>query len=120
LIKNADRKLRSKTSSPLSEAMTPVVAPNPRRVAAGRLNRLKRKGLTPEGRERLRQAALRNRPWRFSTGPRTPEGKARVAKNGKRSQRGPVSVRDLKAQLAGLRGLVEEMRAARALVKTGS
>jgi len=28
-------------------------APNPRRVVAGRLNRAKRKGLTPEGRERL-------------------------------------------------------------------
>ena len=40
-----------------------------------------RKGLTPAGRERLRRAAARNRPWRFSTGPRTPEGKARSRAN---------------------------------------
>lgn len=40
-----------------------------------------RKGLTPKGRERLRQAALRNKPWRLSTGPRTPEGKARSRAN---------------------------------------
>ncbi len=32
--------------------------PSPARVAAGKENRKKRKGLTPEGRERLRQAAL--------------------------------------------------------------
>jgi len=37
--------------------------PNPRRQQAGRVNRLKRGPLTPEGRERLRQAALTNRPW---------------------------------------------------------
>lgn len=47
----------------------------PRQVAA-RINRKKRKGLTPEGREALRQAALTNRPWEHSTGPRTAAGKA--------------------------------------------
>ena len=50
--------------------------PNPRRVAAGKRNRAKRKGLTPEGRGKLRQSALRHKPWRFSSGPKTPEGKA--------------------------------------------
>ena len=40
-----------------------------------------RKGLTAKGRARLRRAALRNKPWRFSTGPRTPEGKARSRAN---------------------------------------
>ena len=89
--------------------------PNPNRVRAGRLNRLKRRGLTPAGRERLRQAALRNQPWRFATGPRTPEGKARVAANGKARQQGPKSVRQIRAELAGLRGLLKEMQAARQL-----
>ena len=40
---------------------TPDHQPNPARVAAGRLNRTKRKGITPEGRERLRRGALANR-----------------------------------------------------------
>ena len=65
-------------------------SPNPRRVEAGRRNRKKWKGFTPEGLERLRQAALTNRPWEHSTGPRTPEGKARVAANGKARQKGPT------------------------------
>jgi hypothetical protein len=78
------------------------------------LNHQKRKGLTPEGRERLRQAALANRPWQFSTGPRTPEGKARVARNGKRRQLGPLSVREIRADLAELRTLVAQMQQARA------
>ena len=56
---------------------------DPRRVAAGKFHYAKRKGLTPEGLERLRAAALANKPWLHSTGPRTPEGKARSAANGK-------------------------------------
>ena len=47
-------------------------APNPRRVAAGERNRTKRRGLTAEGREKLRQSALAARPWQYATGPRTP------------------------------------------------
>jgi hypothetical protein len=96
-------------------ADAPTHVPNPRKLAACRLNLAKRKGLTPEGRERLRQAALRNRPWRFSTGPRTPEGKAKMVINGKRRQLGPRSVREVRADLAGLRQLLEDMRAARAV-----
>ena len=52
-----------------------------RQIEANRRNWAKWKGLTAEGRERLRQTALRNEPWRFSTGPRTPEGKARSRAN---------------------------------------
>jgi hypothetical protein len=89
--------------------------PDPKRVVAGRLNRAKRKGLTPEGRERLRQAAMKNQPWRFSTGPRTPAGKAKVAVNGKRRQLGPLSVREIRADLAGLCALVKSLRESRNL-----
>jgi hypothetical protein len=49
-------------------------------VAAGRLNRLKRKGLTPAGAARLSQAARDRKPWEHSTGPRTAAGKARARK----------------------------------------
>ena len=98
LVANTDSKLASKAAR---------CRPNPNRVRAGRLNRLKRQGLTPAGRERLRQAALRNRPWRFATGPRTPEGKARVAANAKAGQQGPKSVR---AWLSPDQGLLVRMR----------
>jgi hypothetical protein len=92
----------------------PTQIPNPRRVAACRPNLAKPKGLTPEGRERLREAALKNQPWRFSTGPRTPEGKAQMVLNGKKRQLGPRSVREVRADLAGLRALLDDMQAARA------
>jgi hypothetical protein len=82
-------------------------------VAAGRQNQVKHKGLTPAGRERLRQAVLRSRPWRFSTGPRTAAGKARSAQNGRARQRGPASVRQLRAELADVRALLGELRAGR-------
>ena len=41
-----------------------------------------------EGRKRLRQAALTNQPWRFSSGPKTTRGKASSAANGKKRKRG--------------------------------
>ncbi len=88
-------------------------SPNPRRVAAGKLNRAKRQGLTPEGRERLRQAALKNQPWRLSTGPRTPEGKAKAALNSCEQQLGPLSVRAIKRGLTDLQALAQEMREGR-------
>lgn len=79
---------------------------SPRRVAAGRANRAKRGPLTAWGRQRLREAALRNRPWLFSTGPKTAEGKSRAAANGKRRQTGPISVREMKADLKEVRSLI--------------
>ena len=96
-------------------ASTP--SPNPRRVAAGRLNRQKRQGLTPEGRERLRQAALAGRPWLHSSGPKTAEGKARVAQNAKRRQAGEPSAREVRRELAALTGLVVDMAALRRLAQ---
>jgi hypothetical protein len=70
---------------------------------------MKCKGLTPQGREKLPQAALLHQPWRFSTGPRTPAGKAQATLNGKRRQLGIRSVREIKADLADVRSLLREM-----------
>ncbi|TWT40943.1 hypothetical protein RAS1_36310 [Phycisphaerae bacterium RAS1] len=44
-----------------------------------------RRGLTKDGRRRLREAALRNRPWTYATGPRTAAGKARSSGNATKS-----------------------------------
>lgn len=52
-----------------------------RKIEANRANLQKRRGLSPEGRQDLREAALRNRPWDHSTGPRTTEGKNRSSRN---------------------------------------
>jgi len=90
--------------------------PNPRRVAAGRKNRLKRRGLTAAGAEKLRQAALLNQPWSRSTGPRTEEGKARAARNGKLRQKGKHSVRELRAELAGVQSLIDAVSRCRSLL----
>ena len=79
------------------------------RMAAGRRNRQLSGPLTERGRQRLRDAALRNQPWRFSTGPRTFEGKARAAMNGRCHQPDPVSLRQLRAGIAGFGGLVSQM-----------
>ncbi len=94
----------------------PDAVPNPRRVAAGRRNRAKRKGLSPAGREKLRQTALKHRPWRFSTGPRTPEGKAKVALNGKKRQRDELSVREIRTELGESNALLTAMAASRQAV----
>jgi hypothetical protein len=93
--------------------------PNPKRVAAGKLNRQKNKGLTPAGRERLRQAAFFHRPWEQATGPRTPEGKARVAANGRLQQVGEQSGRELQAMLAGLGKLVGDLATLRWSLQQG-
>jgi hypothetical protein len=52
--------------------MPKIVTP---RQAAARKNRKKWKGHSPEGLEALRQRARANRPWEFSTGPRSADGK---------------------------------------------
>jgi hypothetical protein len=95
-------------------------AKNPKRVAAGKLNRAKRAGLTPAGRERLRQAALRTRPWMCSTGPTSAAGKAQAVANGKRRQLGPYSVRELRAELTALCEMTRAMAATRSNVENGS
>lgn len=91
----------------------PCATPNPKRVAAGRLNWSKRKGLSLDGRERLRQAAIAHRPWLYATGPRTAQGKTKAAANGRKRQMGLVSLRELKADLRQLRTMVKDMADAR-------
>ena len=90
-----------------------LYCPNPRRVAAGKFNRSKRQGLTAAGRERLRQAALAQRPWQFSTGPRTSPGKAQAATNGKVRQQGVLSVRDRRRLVSDCTVLVTDMAVTR-------
>jgi hypothetical protein len=94
----------------------PRVRPNGD-ITAGRLNRMKRGCLTPEGRQRLREAALRNRPWDHATGPRTPAGKAQAAKNGKKRQVGPRSIREIRAELTGEADLIRQMHQGRGRVE---
>lgn len=91
-------------------ATTASTSKNPRRVAAGRRNRQLRGPLTDEGRQRLREAAKRNRPWRYSTGPKTATGKAKVALNGLKRQTVPgPSVRQMRHEMAGAGSLMNQM-----------
>ena len=85
----------------------PVLTP---RQIAGRLNHSKRKGLSAAGRQRLREAAKLNRPWKHATGPRTLEGKRRSAANGRVRQIGSLSVRQLQAFTAEIHEAIEAMR----------
>ena len=87
---------------------------NPKRVLAGKTSREKRKGLAADRAARLRAAALANRPWEMATGPRTPEGKARSADNGRFAQQAERSVRAMRAEVASIMALVGQMQAARA------
>lgn len=90
--------MRSDLSSPSRE---------PRRSDA------RRRKFSPEGLERLRAAALANRPWLRTRGPTSPDGKARAAKNGRYRQRGEKSRREMEAELAGVLTLINQMAATR-------
>jgi hypothetical protein len=70
--------------------------------------------LAPETIAKWRAAALKNQPWKRSTGPKTAEGKAQAARNGKSRQRGGCSYRELFAFAKALR---QEVRAAAAFRK---
>ena len=93
--------------------------PNPKRVAAGRLNAMKRIGFTEDGLARMKAAALITQPWRHSTGPRTAEGKARSSQNGRSRQVGERSKRALQREIAAaleLGGMLASARIAAAKV----
>ena len=83
------------------------------RQKAARMNRRKWRGHTPEGLDALREAAIKNRPWKGSTGPQTPEGKARVRLNALRHGGRAFAVLpdQVKAGLESLRAAEEDVRA---------
>jgi hypothetical protein len=83
---------------------------SPARVAAGKRNRLRRGALSPAGRQRLHDAALRDRPWELSTGPRTAAGKAAVANDGRKYQKGTTSVRQQRAAMSQAMAIVSKLR----------
>ena len=75
-----------------------------KQIQANRLNRKLWKGHTPAGLERLRQMARRNRPWSKSSGPRTPEGKARAKLNALRhGERSATAIQRRKEIFAALK-----------------
>lgn len=72
-----------------------------------------KKVFSPETIAKWRANALRNQPWKHSTGPKTPEGKARVALNGKSRQRGELSYRETFKLAKEIRQAVREIAARR-------
>ena len=87
-----------------------VIISNPKRVLAGRINRMKRGPLPLESMHRMRDAINRKKPWQLSTGPRTPAGKAIVARNGKVRQMNSRSIREIRADICGIMCLIEANR----------
>jgi hypothetical protein len=78
-----------------------------------RLEPQSRRYISPEGRERLRAAAMKHRPWKYSTGPRSALGRAQADVNGKRRQKGALSVRERRRQVADVLETVKSMKALR-------
>ena len=64
----------------------------------------------------MRLAALANRPWEHSTGPRTPEGKSRSAANVKIRWAGLGSACEVKALVSGADELLARLVEARKLI----
>jgi hypothetical protein len=60
------------------------------------------------------------KPWRHSTGPKTPEGKARSGLNGRHLQVQPISKADIERKVAEVNQLLKGMAACRALVSGGA
>jgi len=67
----------------------------------------------------MREVALKYRPWQYATGPRTPEGKAKVAENGRYAQKGEVSRRQREKEVAEAHNLLAELAAVRRLACPG-
>ena len=119
----APRRLRPRPRSPapLHAATANGTGPQPAAVPAPKPAAVPAPtALTPAGLQRLREHALKHKPWRFSTGPTTAAGKARMAANGKKRQIGPRSVREIRADLADLRDLMDQMRASAQMASKSS
>ena len=82
---------------------------NPRRVAAGLNNGLKRRPWNEQDRRRLREQCLSRRPWEQSTGPRTEEGKYRSRANGSLHRLNPESVRQIQMSLGDVDDIMVQM-----------
>src|SRR5436190_997516 len=82
---------------------------DPRRSRIARENRAKWRGHSAAGLERLREAALWNKPWRFSTGPRTVLGKKICANNGRRLKRAVLSFPEIRVEIARASALIGEL-----------
>jgi hypothetical protein len=78
---------------------------DPAKVAAGK----RRRPWLDEDRQRLRGQCLARQPWQRSTGPTSHEGKRRSASNGHRHRADPNSLRQLKASVADVGGMVAAM-----------
>lgn len=86
---------------------------NPKRVAAGRLNQQRRQGLTEAGRLAVQSTILVHQPWRHATGPKSAEGKAMCAKNGRLTRKGFTGVRETARALKAIRSMISMMRVSR-------
>ena len=64
---------------------------------------------SPEARRMQAERCRRTQPWKRSTGPTSSEGKKRVAENGRHNQRKPGSIRDCRASVADVGGMVEQL-----------
>ena len=89
--------------------------PDDERVAGG-VGQLKPTSVSAANRKRMRTVALKYRPWQYTRGPTTPEGKAKVAENGRYAQKNELSRRQLTKELSEAHTLLIEMAAVRKLV----
>ena len=78
---------------------------NPLKVAAGK----RRRPWSAEDRQRLREQCRQRKPWLRSTGPRSYLGKRKSAANGRRRLANPDSIRQLRASLSDVGGMVAAM-----------
>jgi hypothetical protein len=82
---------------------------DPQRSRIARENRAKWPGHTDAGLQRLREAALRYKPWLYSTGPRTELGKQICANNGRRSKRDIYSFPEVRAAIRAANFQIREL-----------
>lgn len=88
---------------------TKGIRKSPRRVRAGRENAKKGRGLTAKGAQKIREANQRHKPWKLSTGPRTPAGRRQSSLNGKIRQVGSLSTRERAYYLSVLNAFLRDL-----------